>query len=114
MDAPVTLKLNKEFKRAYYRGRYKAGPLLVIYAVPNGRRGLRYGITTGKKVGNAVKRSRARRVIRAAFAQLYRENELALFEHMDLVLVARERTPHVKSTEVYAAMKRQLAALSRK
>lgn len=67
---PVTLKLNKEYKRAYYRGSYKAGPLLVTYMVKNNRRMIRYGITTGKKIGNAVKRNRSRRIIRAAFRQL--------------------------------------------
>ena len=30
-----SLKLNKEFKRAYYQGKFKAHPLLVTYMVRN-------------------------------------------------------------------------------
>ena len=31
---PVTLKLNKEYKRAYYRGSYKAGPEVCLLEQP--------------------------------------------------------------------------------
>ncbi len=109
MKLPETLKLNKEYKRAYYRGGYKSGPLLVTYHV-KGKAPVRYGITTGKKVGNAVKRNRARRIIRAAFLQLWREQEF-LGLGGDFVFVARERTPAAKSTEIYAAMKYQIRTL---
>lgn len=112
MKLPETLKLNKEYKRAYYRGGYKAGPLLVTYCV-RGKRPVRYGITAGKKVGNAVRRNRARRIIRAAFLQLWREQEF-LGLGGDYVFVAREKTPDAKSTEIYAAMKYQVRALSKR
>ena len=112
MKQPETLKLNKEFKRAYYRGGYQAGPLLVTYYV-RGRHVPRYGITTGKKIGNAVRRNRARRVIRAAFLQLWREQEFIGLGG-DYVFVAREKTPEAKSTEVYAAMRRQVRSLAKK
>ncbi len=112
MKLPETLKLNKEYKRAYYRGGYKAGPLLVTYYV-KGKRLPRYGITTGKKVGNAVRRNRARRIIRAAFLQLWREQEF-LGLGGDYVFVAREKTPDAKSTEIYAAMKYQVRTLSKR
>lgn len=64
----AALKLNKEFKRLYYRGRFKGHPLLVTYVMKNGRNVNRVGITTGKKVGKAVDRSRARRVIPGGLA----------------------------------------------
>ena len=107
-----TLTLNKEFKRAYYRGSYKAGPLLVTYYV-RGNRPVRYGITTGKKVGNAVRRNRARRIIRAAFEELWREQAF-LGLGGDFVFVAREKTPDAKSTEICAAMRYQLKALAKR
>ena len=98
---PETLKLNKEFKRAYYRGKSEACPFFVCYQVKNRRQGLRYGITTSKKVGNAVCRSRARRVIRAAMRSV-----LDRFEpDCDYVFVARERIVNAKSYQVAAAMK---------
>lgn len=66
-----------------------------------------YGITTGKKIGNAVKRNRARRLIRAAFSEL----EHRLNNGYDIVFVARTRTSQVKMQEVKAQMEEQLKAL---
>ena len=79
-------------------------PVLVVYVMKNRGRGLRVGITTSKKTGNAVKRSRSRRVIRAAYRQVYPK----LKPGYDLVLVARGKTPFVKSTQVQEALEQQL------
>ena len=101
----VSLKLNADFRRAYARGRSFANPALVTYVVKN-RAGLcRIGITTGKKIGNAVERNRARRVIRAAAERLPE-----IDANVDLVFVARAKTPRKKSTEIYEVMKKQLTA----
>lgn len=103
----VSLKLNKEFKRLYYRGRYKGHVLLVTYALKNGRKENRVGITTGKKVGNAVSRSRARRVIRAAWAEV----SSSFPPGYDFVFVARSATPAAKSGQVARVMKGQVLSL---
>ena len=100
MKLPETLKLNKEYKRAYYRRGYKAGPLLVTYCV-RGKRPVRYGITAGKKVGNAVSRNHARRLLRAAI----RSVEPRMGDNFDYVFVARERILTAKSYQVAAMMK---------
>lgn len=65
----ITLKENKDFRRLYYRGKSKASPVLVTYVMKNRVGETRVGITTSKKIGIAVKRNRARRVIRAAFSE---------------------------------------------
>lgn len=98
---PETLKLNKEFKRAYYRGKSEASPFFICYQVKNRKQGIRYGITTTKKVGNAVCRSRARRLIRAALRNVLDRLE----PDCDYVFVARERILQAKSYQVAAAMK---------
>ena len=72
--------------------------------VKNRGRGLRVGITTSKKTGNAVKRSRSRRVIREAVRALAPR----IRDGYDLVLVARGKTPFVKSTQVQEALEQQL------
>lgn len=109
MEPLITLKLNKEFKRAYYRGHFRSSPILTSYLIPNGRGVNRVGITTPKKMGKAVKRNRARRVIRAAYV-LVRER-LTFPQGYDLVFVARDKTAEVKSTELAKAMEKQLYAL---
>ena len=104
MSEILTLKENRDFQRLYKRGKSGVSPILVTYILKNKTDNLRYGITTGKKIGNAVKRSRARRVIRAAF----RELSPSLRTGYDIVFVARGRTPLVKSTEVLRHMEKQL------
>lgn len=104
---PETLKLNKEFRRAYHQGKSAATPYFICNRVKNRRQGLRYGITTTKKVGNAVCRNRARRLIRAALRAVYPRMDA----NFDYVFVARERILSAKSYQVAAAMKGCLKSL---
>lgn len=62
------------------------------------------GITTSKKLGNAVVRNRARRMIRAA----YRISESALPLGYDIVIVAREGVKDKKSTDIERFLKKRL------
>lgn len=87
---------NKIFLLLYKKGKPIISKWLVIYVRKNNLPYNRLGITAGKKVGNAVKRNRAKRVIR----QVYRENELKLPIGIDIVIVARAYLPDVKSNVV--------------
>ncbi len=99
------LKENYEFKRAYKKGKSFVSPYFVIYAVRR-RSGVRMGITAGKKLGGAVQRNRAKRVLTAAFAECLP----GIAPGYDFVLVARTRILAVKSTVVAAAMKKLLSS----
>ena len=79
-------------------------PALVVYVFKNKTKKNRVGITTSKKIGKAVQRNRARRVIRAA----YMENCDLLQNGYDFVFVARGKTPFVKSTDLAKVMKKLL------
>ena len=103
---PQTLTLNKEFKHAYYQGKSKATPFFVCYMVRGQAGKVRYGITTSKKIGNAVKRNRARRRIR----ELYRTNEARLAPGYDIVVVARTRVIYGR----YRDLERSFLQLMRK
>jgi len=87
MDHTVSLKQNHEFRRLYNKGKSAVSPFLVIYCRKTGRPYSRLGITTGVKLGKAVRRNFARRRIRA----LYRTNEHRLAPGYDIVVVARSR-----------------------
>ncbi len=106
MDKFVPLCRNNDFRRLYARGKSYVTPVVVIYVMKNRTKNLRVGITTSKKIGNAVLRNRSRRVIREAFRGLADR----VRPGTDLVFVARGKTPYVKSTEVLRHMERQLSA----
>ena len=99
-----TLKNNYEFRRAYNRGKSYQSPALITYCVRNRLGFCRVGITTSKKIGNAVQRNRARRVIKAAFVSVLPE----INKGVDLVFVARSRVLHLKSAELEKIMRKQL------
>ncbi len=100
MKRTVTLKNNYEFHRLYGKGKSFKTPALVLYVMKNRVGICRVGITTSKKIGNAVERSRCRRVIRAA----YRELEPKITGNFDFVFVARSKTKYVKSTDLEKTM----------
>lgn len=69
----------------------------------------RVGITTGKKIGGAVERNRSRRIIRAAFQNIF--NSGCVKGNWDLVFVARTKTKFKKSTQLEAIMLSMLREL---
>ena len=91
---------NKDFLALYKKGRNAASKYSVIYVRPNGKPFNRLGITAGKKVGNAVCRNRAKRLIRLA----YRNAEVNLPVGMDIVIVARTAICSIKSDEYCSYM----------
>ena len=104
MSTPVTLKENRDFRRLYAKGKSYVAPMLVTYVAKNRTGEVRIGITTGKKIGIAVQRSRARRVIREAYRTMAEEVKPGY----DIVFVARSLTCKVKMQEVAAAMHNHL------
>lgn len=101
------LNQNRDFRRAYAKGKYVAHPLVVTYAVKKRFGETRIGITASKKVGNAVKRNRARRIITAALAP----QKEKIKQGYDIVLVARTKTPLAKSTDLEPVLKKHLQKL---
>lgn len=85
---------NKDFQLCYKKGKAVISQNVILYARPNHLPFNRLGITTSKKVGNAICRSRARRLIR----QAWRENEILAPVGLDVVIVARTHLIDVKST----------------
>ena len=102
MQKYVSLNQNTDFQRTYYRGKSCARPALVVYAMKNRVGICRVGITTSKKIGNAVERNRSRRIIRAAYQSIFKEYTLK--GNYDLIFVARGKTKYLKSTQVEKSM----------
>lgn len=96
----TVLNQNRDFNRIYKKGSSTICSVLVTYILKNNKKGIRLGITTSKKIGNAVQRNRARRVIKESFRQLLPH----LKGNFDVVFVARGKTPHVKMQYVKIKM----------
>ncbi len=105
MSKITTLCLNVDFRRAYYKGRCYVSPALITYVRKNKLKINRIGITTSKKTGIAVKRNRARRIIRSAYTCICSELE----QGYDIVFVARAKTAELKSGDILLMMQHHLA-----
>ncbi len=106
MNRDYTIKENRDFKRLYYRGKSFVAPDFVLYVAKGRSEKIRIGITAGKKIGCAVERNRAKRVLRVAFST----NLANISKGYDFVLVARTRILNEKSYTVAENLKKQLKA----
>lgn len=98
------LRHGYEFRRVYDEGRKVPGSLAVVYVREAEQRAI--GVVTGKRLGNAVVRNRARRLMREA----YRRNKSRLNKNIELVLVARRAILGKRLAEVERELMAQFAA----
>ena len=99
------IRRNFEFGRVYHKGKAYVHPQLVLYVLKNKSGRTRVGLTATKKIGHAVQRNRARRIMRAAIAEHLDYN----IGGYDLIFVARGQTPHLKSTQLSRTVAQLLA-----
>ena len=85
MKNTLSLNRNTLFKRLYYRGKTVKTPFFVLYYMNTKSAKNRVGFTVSKKIGKAVARNRARRLMYESF-RLY-EEQIKSGHYM--VLVAR-------------------------
>ena len=100
MKHTKTLKLNKDFKRLYYRGKSVVCRNVVVYVMKNRSESNRIGITCGKTIGKAVVRNRLKRLVRES----YRQMEPAIQKGCDFVFVVRSRAVGKSFSEVNGDM----------
>jgi ribonuclease P protein component len=83
------LTRSQDLKRVRQAGKSYAHPLVVLYVVAAERPGIRIGVSAGRGLGNAVRRNRAKRLLRAAVSDLLPH----LVPGFDLLLIARAPLP---------------------
>ena len=113
-NTPITE--NHLFRKAYSGGKSAAGRYIAVYALrdraaarimradPLHRTRNRLGLTVGKKIGSAVERNRAKRLMREAYRLL--DGEGAVSHGYLLVIAARSaatkaKMPQIKSELFY-------------
>lgn len=88
------LNKNYEFTRAYRSKQCFVSPFVITYIVKRRFGGIRIGITASKKIGGAVQRNRARRIVKAAASVLLKD----VCGNYDIVFVCRKAALAKKAT----------------
>jgi ribonuclease P protein component len=110
MKNTIPLNENRMFRRVYARAKSSVTPYFVLYTMKNRAGTNRLGITATKKIGNAVQRNRAKRVIKEA----YRLSEEKFPVNLDIVIVARTKAVFCKTQTITAALLPLIEGLSSK
>ncbi|MCH5206723.1 MAG: ribonuclease P protein component [Oscillospiraceae bacterium] len=104
----AVIKSNRDFTYLFKKGESVVNHGFVCYMRPRRAGKNRVGIVTGKKVGNAVKRNRARRIIREAFRLIDPVIREKTNKRFDFVFVARAKTPTLKTQQILSLMKKNI------
>ena len=96
MQRRFRLTRSEDFERARRSGKSYAHRLVVLVARKNDEGHARVGVAAGRTVGNAVKRNRAKRLLRAAMQGLV----ASIRPGWDVVLIARPPLVLSSSAEV--------------
>jgi ribonuclease P protein component len=87
-------------------GRSRSDRLMVVRFVPNGRDHDRFGISTGRRLGGAVRRNRLRRRVREILRHAPRPDGPG----RDILIVMRPPATEATFPELRAALERLLRA----
>ena len=106
----VAIKEHHLYDKTFRKGNRFVGKCVAVYVQrdfaakdPEKRYHNRVGLSVGKKIGGAVKRNRAKRILRAAYCEVRGEG---LATGYLIVLAAREEIRGKKSGQVAAELRR--------
>ena len=100
----LTLRKQRDFSRVYNRGSSRGSRYVVILYKENGLGYTRTAFVASRKVGNAVTRNRARRLMKEA----YRSLEAGIAKGYDIIFVARNTIEGCTEAEVEKVMRSAL------
>lgn len=104
------LRHGKEFRKAYQEGQRLVCRFFVAFIVRRGAGPLRLGVVASRRVGGAVARNRAKRLLREVFRRRRPRREVSA----DVVLVARGSIVTARYQDVETAYVRNVGKVLEK
>ncbi|AEM69057.1 ribonuclease P protein component [Mycoplasma putrefaciens] len=103
------IKKNFEFQEIIANKNFAKNICFVLYYKPNDKGYLRYGISVGKKIGNAVVRNKIKRQIRMIFNEV-----VSLYgdKSFDVIVIVRKAMLEVKFDTSSNALKKMIKNLN--
>ena len=101
---PEILRFKKDFDRLYKKGRSTGDKYVVVFHIANGREYSRRAFLASKKVGGAVARNRARRLMKEGFRKI----ESEVLAGRDILFIARNGAASAGGKDVEFSIKRAL------
>jgi len=108
----VTLKKRRDFVLSNKHGQktFSKNFILQEYCNPDkSDQDLRFGFTATKRIGNAVKRNRAKRRMRALISGLLKEDKILFKEKYSYVLIAKQSILKASFFEMHNQLKQSLS-----
>ena len=104
MKKRFRLRKKSDFQKVHREGRSWAHPLLVLCVLPNHLGYSRFGFSVSRRLGGAVVRNRARRLIREAT----RLRQAMIANGWDIVIIARQPMQEANFHQVDRAIEQLL------
>lgn len=103
---PDVLRYKKDFDRLYKKGRSVGDRYVVVFNIDSGLPYNRKAFLASKKVGGAVARNRARRLMKESFRKI--ESEGRLRPGKDILFIARSAITDADQAKTERSMRKAL------
>ena len=102
---PEILRFKRDFDRLYKKGRSTGDKYVVVFHIANGMEYSRRAFLASKKVGGAVARNRARRLMKEGFRKIESEVQTG----RDILFIARSNAADAGGRDVELSIRRALS-----